>query len=273
MALSKKQILLARLAPSMKYSFGNRMNKKIFFLHVHKCGGTSIANSVASTYGFLENLTRKNFGLLSNEASVEAAEIANFTPEEFREHLLFYYMSMPKMKYISGHFCYSERAMEAYGEEWNFITILRDPVSRWFSHYFMDKYKKEKSTYARIDAELDDFIYSDRSLWEARKYVLMFNNKLSLEESTSEEAIRQAIENLKKFSIVGFIDEVENFATDFKNVFGVSIQVPKLNTNPLARSDQEKLITPEIRKKAEEICKPSIKVYEAMRQECTPIMQ
>ncbi|MGF1522988.1 MAG: hypothetical protein ACFBSF_11795 [Leptolyngbyaceae cyanobacterium] len=265
MDLSKGMQLARRLSPSVRYSFGNNMEKKVFFLHVHKCGGTSILNSIAATYGFSNNIARRRFGDLSNEASVKAANLVGSTPEDFRENILLYYMSLPDMRYIYGHFSYSERAMKEYGSDWNFITVLRDPISRWFSHYFMDRYKEERSFYASIDEELGDFLHSERSLWEARKYVLMFTDDITLEEASSQAAIDQAIENLKKFSIVGFLDRLNDFSIEFESRLGTYLRIPKLNKSPISKVEQKKLVTPAIRKKVEAICEPSTQVYQAIR--------
>lgn len=265
MPLSGKIEHTQKLASSLRYSFGNNVKRKIFFLHVHKCGGTSIANSVSATYGVVDNALQRRFGNLVNEASVEAARTMGISDEAFRESLLLYYMARRKIKYISGHFGYSEKAMAQYGAQWDFITVLRDPVARWFSHYFMDKYQKEKSPYASIDEDLESFILSERSLWEARKYVLMFTDNLSLEEAASQPAIDQAIDNLKKFSLVGFLDRLDDFAEEYEQQFGVKLRIKKMNKNPLTQNQQQELISPEIRQKVMEICGPSMAVYEAVR--------
>lgn len=81
-------------------------------------------------------------------------------------------------------------------------------------------------------------------------------------EAASKEAVTQAIENLKKFALIGVLERLDLFARDFHRLFGVKLFLEKKNMNPVSREKQREEITEEIRKKVEEICLPDIEVYE-----------
>ncbi len=247
-----------------RHFLGAKVREKIFFLHIHKCGGTSLSKAIAISFGLFENITRRHFFSPNYEASVRASKLIEDNVMDYRKKLLLYYMSIERMKYISGHFFYSEKAMEEFGKEWNFLTLLRHPVSRWFSHYFMDRYREHGVSHARICSDLESFVESERALHEARKYVLAFTEGISLSDASSNEAVNQAIENLKKFALVGVLEKMDAFTRDYKNLFGAELFIEKLNKNPLPKLRQKKLISDEILKKVEEICQPSMRVYESV---------
>lgn len=258
--------LAKSILPHVHQLIGGRVSKKIFFLHVHKSGGTSVTEGLKNSFGLTETISKRHFFTLDNDASAIASEIVGEDIRSYREKLLLYYMSMERMKYISGHFYYSEKAMQKFGKEWSFITLLRHPIDRWFSTYFFDRYR-EGSSNGRIDCDLESFVESERALRLGSGYVLAFTEGISLSEVSSNDAINCAIKNLKKFALVGVLEEIDVFARAYKALFGAELFIQRLNKNPLSRQKQTGLISDKIQKKVEEICQPSMKIYEAIQGE------
>jgi len=256
-------VLEKNIFPYVRQLTGGKVSQKIFFLHIHKCGGTSVVEAVMNSFGLAEKISRRHFFTLNNDASVTASKITGEDLRNYREKLLIYHLSMERMKYVSGHFFYSEKAMQTFSKEWNFITLLRHPVSRWFSHYFFDRYR-EGSSHGRIYTDLESFVNSEKALVWGSNYVTTYTENISLSEAYSDEAISRAIENLKKFALVGMLERIDVFAKDYKNLFGVELSIPRFNTNPLLKQQQKELISDEIQQKVEEICQPNVRVYKAM---------
>lgn len=242
--------------------FPSKVKDRIFFLHLPKCGGTSIIDAIASHYGLAEVVSRRHFFAVSPEASEKAARLLGQDMWTYRENLLLYYMSDPKMKYVSGHFLYSERAMQEYKECWSFVTILRDPVSRWFSHYFMDRYKDTVPEFAKIGLDLEAFIETEEAKFFGAFYAVAFNGNVSVAEATTQSGINRAIANLEKFSLVGTLENIDRFAEDYRGIFGAELLIPRRNTSVVAQEKQHSLVTPEIRAKVEELCQASTEIYQ-----------
>lgn len=65
-------------------------------------------------------------------------------------------MARRDIRYVSGHFAFSELVHGRFGDRWESVTIMRDPVTRWFSHYFFNRYKPDE--HFRIHDDLGSFL-------------------------------------------------------------------------------------------------------------------
>ena len=130
--------------------FHRSLKNNIIFLHVPKCGGTSVDYAIRRHYRKKDRLVTINARASTNAANLISQinfpyETADDYPIlKMRENLLLYYMSQ-NMKYISGHFGFSEIGYRKFLGGYTFITILRDPVKRWISVYLFNRYKKRGS--------------------------------------------------------------------------------------------------------------------------------
>ncbi|MGB3511098.1 MAG: hypothetical protein WBA93_18060 [Microcoleaceae cyanobacterium] len=233
-------------------------------MHIPKCGGTAIDIAIRNSYGLYENLRGRALFTENHSALLKASSIDNETVENYRKKLQLYYLSNGDCKYISGHFRYSEKAMQEFGKYWNFITILRHPVFHWFSVYFFNRYKT--SPHFKINQDLESFIESENAARMGSSYIWRLTDHISWSEAACDTAINQAIENLDKFSLVGVLERMNIFKKDYENLFGAKLIVQMYNKNPLSKSQQKEQITDEIKSRVEEICQPNMKMYESVMQ-------
>jgi hypothetical protein len=241
--------------------FRKKLEQKIFFMAVPKCGGTSVGFALRQCYGITEGRRRSLCFQLDSPASVRVARIAGVDRDEFLEELLIYSMAIPKLKYIDGHFLYSEKAHKEFKDQWAFITLLRHPVSKWFSKYFYNRYKQ--SSHFRVDTDLETYTDSERGIADGSDYVRWLTGLGLKEDTRTEGAIEQAIRNMEKFTLVGVLERRDLLVRDFHKTFGVKLDIEHLRKNPLSRNKQERQITDGVKKKVEEICRPNSRVYEA----------
>lgn len=73
-----------------------------------------------------------------------------------------------------------------------------------------------------------------------------------------------AIENLQRFALVGFLEDLEPFVARMEEWSDRPVDVPVLNTSP-ASDRRRSEVTPELMAVVQEICAPSRRVYEALR--------
>jgi len=253
----------------------NPAPKKIVFLHIPKCGGTSIQKAIEKYY-FNKNRKEKQTIHLDNIASFKAGfilseihkkEMSNgilvddYYVLKLREYLLLFYLCQ-NSGFINGHFPFSNSAYEYFHKDYVFITFIRDPVKRWISEYLYNRFKKSK--YRKIDLEIDDYLKTKYSLAQGYQFVKFLGGASEDEDYTSSNAIERAKKNIHKIGIVGFLEDQEGFTDNFFKYFGKKLTIEHLNKNPLYLSESEKLITKEIMQRMqriEAICRPDLEVY------------
>ena len=262
--------ILDSLVATSNNLFHESLKENIIFLHFFKCGGTSISQAIK--YCYLDLKPRKNRHIFhlsagaAKNASQKILELSNFPFEQpnndylnwkFREYLLLYHMSQEHIKYIAGHFRFSEVAYQTFSDKYAFITVLRDPVERFISSYFYRRYKSGK-----LDKEFIEHLRSENCRREGLLYVKCLCGLDHIEDYTSEMAISKAKENLHKFRIVGFLEYQEEFLNQFEEQFGRRLKIPVLNKSPKPEASGKPLITKEIKSKIQELCKPDIEIYQ-----------
>ena len=233
-----------------------KLQVPIFFLHLPKCGGTAIANAIRRRYAESE------IGHLDDKACVEAAQYLERDLDDYRRDLLLYYVLQKEIRYLSGHFAYSQKAYEESHGHWHFITVLRHPVDRWFSHFFYNKYLPTDRF--QIPEDLSDFVETDRAFLWGRLYVRNLTEdslRPGLNTTDTSKSIASAIKVLEGFSLVGCLEDLDTMCVKFERKFGVRLRIPVSNRNPLSKGKQNEQISEKIRKRVEEICQPDLEVY------------
>jgi len=239
-------------------------------VHVPKCGGTSIKNSIKQYYHSLDIRKDRDIVNINVLASYETTKVIHnvepfetnyYEVLEFEEQLLLYYMYQENIRYIAGHFSFSEIAYNQFKDKYAFITILRDPVKRWISHFFYNKYKE--GYLGKIEGDLSKYLESPRSRSQGCEYVKKFYGKIDRNiDYGSEQAIDRAKNNLNKFRVIGFLEHLDDFAIQLEESFGIRVKIPKLNVGPKSKSYMDSTINKEIMDLIKVICKPDIEIYQ-----------
>lgn len=234
----------------------NTFNQKIIFMHLPKCGGTSTREALRKLYG------RRVFDINANKSRQTCELLSNGSDnlQNFRTQLTYYQGISGKYNYISGHFQCNDVLLEQLTPSYDFITILREPISRFISHYFYNRYKEHG--HFKIEDDIEEFIDSD----EAKKMGNFYLNQLTgpYNQSKNDKALR----NLAKFSIVGFLDDLDTFLGDFKSKYNQNLVIPKRNINPKNENDQQNILSDKILYKIENICKEDLLFYSDAKKIC-----
>jgi hypothetical protein len=252
---------MAAIGKRIATGLGQRLRRKfphrLFFLHVPKCGGTSIVEALSACFG-PRALDPTQF-YLDAPAVFQTASVFNQHYREISERLLLYAMSHPKHRFITGHFFFSEKAQREFGEHWQTITVLRDPVSRWFSQYFFNRYKE--GDHYKTDTELETYIESEEGIGAGRTLLNVLSGCGHDWIEDPQEGVQRAVANLKKMSLVGYLEDLDRFEADFRQHYGVGLNIGRLRKNPAASAQQSLQVSPAIVEKVKHICRYDNEIY------------
>lgn len=198
-------------------------------------------------------------GQLHSPAALTAATILGQDPIAYNRDILSYFLAQ-NYRYVYGHFAFSKAAYDVFKDKYAFVTVLRDPVKKWFSLYFYNRYKK--SNHYALNDDLDMFLESELAVGYGSDYAMQFAGDDTITDFTSQEAIDRAISNLKLFDLVGVMEQFPVFVQGFQSLIGVDLKIRHLRKNPVSHEEQRRAITPEILERVQELNRPNLAIYE-----------
>ncbi len=230
---------------------------KIFFLHVPKCGGTSANTAIQEAYRW------KACVHLNSRASRRSALFLQEKLDAHRNQILTYCLEQELLQYVSGHFVFDEDIYEKYSPHWNFVTLLRNPVDKYLSQYFYNSQKDPHQHFA-ICESLDEYIKTDEGKSLGRDLVYRFAGKSfrDHQQPLQKKAVDRAVVNLKKFRLVGFLEDINHFTSEFKHCFGAALRIKQKNKNP---QKYESSVSPDLKNRIENLCEADLEVYHRIK--------
>lgn len=229
-----------------------------FFMHVPKCGGTSVSEALYATVpmhrriGIIDAIaTRRATALLhanSNEEFLYHDDLPTGAEVyDLREKLLLVHMAW-KTELIHGHVLFSEKAYQHFGDKYRYVTLLREPVERTVSNFL------GSVRVGMIANDLDRYLESGIFRSQGLSMLRYFSGMHPLQASDEKAALERAKFNLTLFSVVGFLDDLDGFAERFAAVCGrrpviyrynrSHVDHPSLNATQTARL--ESVLAPEL---------------------------
>ncbi len=205
----------------------------VFFMHLPKCGGTSVAEALYATVplqqrvGVIDaNATRRAMAIYHDD--VDALDRQHDDLEnsknvyDFRAQMLINHMAW-NTRMIHGHVLFSDRADKHFGARYKYVTVLRDPIARVISN-FAHSVQSGMIT-DDFDAYLDNAISRAHGL----TFLRYFSGTPVLSAADEPAALKKSMATLQKFAVIGFLDDLPRFAADYKSVFGIRPRIPRYN--------------------------------------------
>lgn len=235
--------------------------QRFVFHHVPKCGGTSVGRALRRRYILSQATIHPEASFRAFEAfsGREDTEQMLIDVLDLREQMLLYLM-YTDIRCISAHVRFSEIAHARFGERYKFVTILREPVSRFVSHYNWSHGRP--GAHAAIQAGFDSFLDTPRAARLGASYVEYFAGLPKSGDLRSQAGIDQAIANLRRFDVVGRLDDIGGFQRAVRRALGVRVRIRHEN-RARTGADAVRLngLTPAQRRKVEALCAPDIEIW------------
>jgi hypothetical protein len=216
---------------------------RLVYHHLPKCGGTSILKGIALCYYPLRLalLQKRGFpGLLNAKAATTAAARLSRDPFEMRRLLLGYHVERNDSPLVFGHYPFCEKVHEVHHGYWHFVSLFRDPLERWYSEYFWNRYKDHD--YAKTELEIEEYLESTQGRAGTRLYINYFCNAAAPAGPVTDQELKTAIANTDRLDVAGTMDNMPAFLSAMKEKFGRKPYLLKLNKSP---APKEKAIRPD----------------------------
>ncbi len=179
---------------------------------------------------------------------------------QVRDLLLADRLSKPDCQFIAGHFRFTNAVHQALLPKVVSVTVLRDPVDRFLSLYYYNRYKQAE--HGKENLPLDVYITRPKARRSAEDYVRLFRGNGSDSRAfATEEDIRLACANLELFSVVGCLEQMPQFLEAVEATSGLDLEVPRLNKSPAPNAVRHENLPAELLQEVERLCAPSARVY------------
>ena len=205
----------------------------VFFMHLPKCGGTSISEALYATVplqkrvGVIDaNATRRTAAIIHDNVDDlhrQHDDLANSkNVYNLREQMLINHMAWHSQM-IHGHVLFSDTADRHFGAHYRYVTVLREPIARTISNF------AHTVSSGIIPDDFDAYLDGNVARAHGLTYLRYFSGTAVLENTQELAALTKAKETLKAFSVVGFLDDLPRFCSDYKHALGTRPRIATYN--------------------------------------------
>lgn len=209
---------------------------KIIYIHVPKCGGSSFGAALRLRF-------------LLSQSTIDLTQ--SYAQRQTQLHQLI----TRRIRMIAGHVQYNPHLHAYAARDYAYVTLLRDPVERFVSHY---NYVQRHHPDPQRAPTLDRFVDTPDAVRLGTQYLFYFAGP----PKSGQNAITQAISNLGRFTVVGNLAEPDRFADRLRNLIGTPLPRWRRNTAPNPTQ-----VPSHLRARIEELCAPDIRIFQAVHGE------
>lgn len=259
-------------------------SQPICFIHVPKSGGISIDLALREQFAIAGQPRFSREGAIAMSLVGIEQPITNLDcTSQFSDHhakqltgLLAYHLAQ-NWPYVSGHVTTNKQLLESFSDSYHFVTVLREPVSRFTSNYIFNKLTNTLPIMPPNNLTTDNLIREVDTILEHRRGWQMANvmsmciaGRFAKNQSDAELIQQEFSDNLEQYKVVGFLDDLNSFSQQIETLSGKKISIGNHNTTS-SLLDEEKLHVnstlhnylnePKIKQKIEHLCRFDIQNY------------
>lgn len=232
------------------------------FYHIPKSGGTSLSEALHAVVPFGRhigevpaNTTRRAASIFHANRDDEAAfyDDGARAAEVFalREAMLLAFMAND-CALVHGHVLFSGKADRHFGDRYKYVTMLRDPLARTVSNY------RAARRAGYVKDEFSAYLDTDVGGAHASQNLRYFSGRPMVSPGETAIALAEAKRAVDLFSVIGFVDAMDDFVERFEKVFGTRLSIGKYNVGKAEAPE----ISPEARRKLLSLCAADVEIHE-----------
>lgn len=238
---------------------------RIVFHHVPKCGGTSVGRVIRRAYILSQaTVTPAESEHAFDLARARHRALADPHVSHFREMMLLYHLASDR-RCIAAHVPFSDIAFERYGTRYAFLTVLREPLARFVSHFAWSS--REVAAFP-IREPLEQFLETPRARQLGATYLRYFCGKPG--GDMAGWSIDDAIANLRRMHGVGFLDDIAGVRDMLFDATGHRFRIGRENV-AAAPDRRDAVLEGPLRRKIVEACAPDLEIWNAVQDLRTPV--
>lgn len=238
--------------------------KRVVFHHVPKCGGTSFARALRRRYILSQAGIRAEQSFWAANLNADGSDDQHtklLRADGFRVNMMAYHLENG-VRCVAAHVPFSPNLHDRFAPDCAFVTLLRDPVDRFLSHYRWSFGRP--NAHGAITEPFDQFLDSPRAAWLGATICTYFAGFTPDQQTlNAPETIGAAVANLNKLDVVGRIEDLGAFQQQVQGALSVKLRIGHENRGKSGVGKGADLTDAQMAK-VRQLCAPDLAIWDQL---------